>query len=108
MTSAVSPSVTRYPRSPRDFVSIALISIIASTSRAGWPSVNPARPDGRLACILLQRMREPARRAGYREDRFPGAPDQAGHVGQRGEREVDVRLWQRPAAGLGEHRVGHR
>ena len=54
-------------------------------------------------------MRDPARGAGDGEDRLPGAagPCRA-DAGQRGHREVDVRLGQRPAPDLGQHGLGHR
>src|SRR5215471_2745039 len=73
--------------------------------RNDWPGVDAARADRSSARVLLKRVRDPPGCARDREYRLSGPWDHACHDRERGEREVNVRLWQRAPARLRDHRV---
>src|SRR5579883_3285664 len=130
---ASEPSVARYPRSPSDGVSMTAMSInlpppswmariatalgisprsalairLGGPGRGDRPRVDGPGADRRSARVLLQRVGDPAHRAGDREDRLPRPGDHARDAGEGRQREVDVRLGERAPARLADHRLRH-
>src|SRR5487761_1125446 len=67
--------------------------------------VDSAGPQRNVADVLLERVRDPAGRAGHGEDGLSRPADHSRHVRQHREREVDIGLGQGAAAHLGQDGV---
>ena len=79
----------------------------ASAVLSRRPRVDGPGPQRRVALVLLDRVRDPAGRAGDREHGLAGPRGHPRDLGEHGEREVDVRSGQALAGHFGQYRLGH-